>query len=175
MKTRSLETDLLYCTRNESGLCYLGLLPWKPQEALCNITKQISFTYTSSEMDNFIKTWYFSHHQTCNVYKKIQNSNFCSVTSVHDWKNSSRLLLYKNLFFTDSPLLILKSIYKIYNDWYMYYQFISFLFWQQYRRAKFPSIVVPVGTKHLISESLVILSCHIISLSCSFVVPGAVL
>lgn len=35
--------------------------------------------------------------------KKIQNSNFCSVTSVHDWKNSSRLLLYKNLFFTDRP------------------------------------------------------------------------
>lgn len=54
----------------------------------------------------------------------------------------------------------------------MYYQFISFLFRQQYRRAKFPSIVVPVGTKHLISESLVILSCHIISLSCSFVVQG---
>lgn len=54
----------------------------------------------------------------------------------------------------------------------MYYQFISFLFWQQYRRAKFPSIVVPVGTKHLISESLVILSCHIISLSCSLFVVG---
>lgn len=90
-------------------------------------------------------------------------------------KTAADSFCIKIFFLQIGPLLILKSIYKIYNDWYMYYQFISFLFWQQYRRAKFPSIVVPVGNKHLISESLVILSCHIISLSCSFVVPGAVL
>lgn len=56
-------------------------------------------------------------------------------------KTAADSFCIKIFFFTDSPLLILKSIYKIYNDWYMYYQFISFLFWQQYRRAKFPSIV----------------------------------
>lgn len=75
-------------------------------------------------------------------------------------KTATDSFCIKIFFLQIGPLLILKSIYKIHNDWYMYYQFISFLFWQQYRRAKFPSIVVPVGTKHLISESLVILSCQ---------------